>query len=182
MSRRVDIRAILRNATQRRRMMVEAIIALQSREGIETTREQAEAAYDAVQAEKASDRGGMRCPACNCGSDNMFIWYGPDGSIEGVGCDLCRRSWYSEGIADKVHDVVGHALRGLVNTTPFPEDAREAGEYGSDPRYDQQEFEGGDWIWRVPGDDEADEQTRGQTENAGSRDPTTEGADDPSAA
>jgi hypothetical protein len=48
-----DLEAILRNPILRRKLMVDTIIALQAREGIITTREQAEAAYDKVQAEKA---------------------------------------------------------------------------------------------------------------------------------
>jgi len=49
--KRIDIRAILRDEVLRRELMVETIIATQAREGIETTREQAEAAYAKVQAE-----------------------------------------------------------------------------------------------------------------------------------
>ena len=45
---RVDIRRILRDPALRRELMVGVIIATQAREGIETTREQAEAAYDRV--------------------------------------------------------------------------------------------------------------------------------------
>ena len=47
---RVDIRRILRDERLRRELCVGALQALQNREGIETTREQAEAAYDAVRA------------------------------------------------------------------------------------------------------------------------------------
>ena len=47
--KRVDIKAILKNSVQRRELMVQTIIATQAREGITTTRAQAEAAYDAVQ-------------------------------------------------------------------------------------------------------------------------------------
>jgi hypothetical protein len=50
--KRVDIAAILKDPVARRRMCVDTIIAMQAREGIETTRAQAEAAYDRVQAEK----------------------------------------------------------------------------------------------------------------------------------
>ena len=49
---RVDIRAILADAKTRRRLLVGAAIAIQAREGIDTTREQMEAAYDRVQSEK----------------------------------------------------------------------------------------------------------------------------------
>ena len=52
---RIDIKAILRDPHKRRELMVETIIATQAREGIETTREQAEVAYDAVQAELHPD-------------------------------------------------------------------------------------------------------------------------------
>lgn len=52
--RRIDIREILRDPERRREMMVDVIIATQAREGIETTREQAARAYDAVQRELAS--------------------------------------------------------------------------------------------------------------------------------
>lgn len=43
---RVDIRAILRDPIKRRRLMVACIIATQAREGVTTTQEQAERAYD----------------------------------------------------------------------------------------------------------------------------------------
>ena len=54
-SRRLDVKAILADPDKRRRLMVDALIALQAVAGIETSREQAEAAYDKVrrfQAEK----------------------------------------------------------------------------------------------------------------------------------
>jgi hypothetical protein len=50
--RRVDIRSILANPCLRRELMVGVIIATQAREGIITTRAQAEAAYDAVRKER----------------------------------------------------------------------------------------------------------------------------------
>jgi hypothetical protein len=50
-SRRVDIRAILADPRRRREMMIAWLIATQAREGIETTREQAEAAIDKVRQE-----------------------------------------------------------------------------------------------------------------------------------
>lgn len=53
MKKRVNIKAILRDPTQCRELMITTIIATQAREGITTTREQAEAAYDNVQLEKA---------------------------------------------------------------------------------------------------------------------------------
>jgi hypothetical protein len=45
---KIDIKAILRDPKKRRELMVRCIIATQAREGIVTTREQAEAAYDKV--------------------------------------------------------------------------------------------------------------------------------------
>jgi len=50
--KRVDIRAILANPALHKKLMVSTIIAIQAREGIETTYEQAEAAYDKVQKER----------------------------------------------------------------------------------------------------------------------------------
>lgn len=50
---RVDLKAILLDPVQRRVLMVRCIIATQAREGIVTTQEQAEAAYDKVLREKA---------------------------------------------------------------------------------------------------------------------------------
>lgn len=50
-ARRVDIKAILADPVKRKALMVDALVATQAREGITTTREQAEAAYDKVQQE-----------------------------------------------------------------------------------------------------------------------------------
>jgi hypothetical protein len=49
---RVDVRAILAEPAARKRLMVSVIIATQAREGIETTQDQAETAYDIVQRER----------------------------------------------------------------------------------------------------------------------------------
>jgi hypothetical protein len=49
-NRRVDIRAILKDPAQRRKLAVKCIIATQAREGVTTTQEQAEAAYDKARA------------------------------------------------------------------------------------------------------------------------------------
>lgn len=59
---RVNIRAILADAHLRRQMMVPALIAIQAREGIVTSREQAEAAYDKVQFDALSHRDGWDDP------------------------------------------------------------------------------------------------------------------------
>lgn len=50
--KRVNIKAILADPAQRRELMVQTIIATQAREGIVTTQEQAEAAYDKVEKER----------------------------------------------------------------------------------------------------------------------------------
>jgi hypothetical protein len=51
-SRRVDVKGILADPIKRRELMVKTIIATQAREGVVTTVEQAEAAYDKIQVEK----------------------------------------------------------------------------------------------------------------------------------
>ena len=56
MSRRLNVWAILEEPILRRELMVAVIIATQAREGITTTQEQAERAYDKVQAEKRKAR------------------------------------------------------------------------------------------------------------------------------
>jgi len=48
---RVGIRAILADPVRRRDLMIEALIACQAREGIETTHAQAADAYDKIQRE-----------------------------------------------------------------------------------------------------------------------------------
>jgi hypothetical protein len=52
MSRRFDLKALLTDPDARRALLVETIIATQAREGIITTRAQAEAAYDRIQDER----------------------------------------------------------------------------------------------------------------------------------
>lgn len=57
-SRRVaaNLKSILSNAKLRKELMVGVLIATQAREGIATTVEQAEAAYDKIQAELSAGR------------------------------------------------------------------------------------------------------------------------------
>lgn len=50
--RRVNVRAILADPALRKRLMVAVIVATQSREGIDTSLEQATAAYEKVHAER----------------------------------------------------------------------------------------------------------------------------------
>ena len=52
MGRRVNIKQILQNSEQRKELIVGAMQFLQNIEGIDTTKEQAEAAYDKVQEEQ----------------------------------------------------------------------------------------------------------------------------------
>ena len=49
---RLELHKILEDPELRRELMVRCIISAQAREGITTTREQAEAAYDKVRKEK----------------------------------------------------------------------------------------------------------------------------------
>jgi hypothetical protein len=51
MSLRVDIRKILADPQLRRELMIQNIVAMQAREGVTTSLEQAAAAYDKVRAE-----------------------------------------------------------------------------------------------------------------------------------
>ena len=53
---RVDIKAILGDPVQRRELFVSVIIATQAREGVVTTRSQAESAYDKVRSFLQSER------------------------------------------------------------------------------------------------------------------------------
>lgn len=45
---RYNVKAILADPTMQRKLMVAVIIATQAREGVETTQEQAECAYDLI--------------------------------------------------------------------------------------------------------------------------------------
>ena len=53
MNTRVNIREIISNLALRRKLFVEVIIATQAREGVVTTPEQAQAAYDKIQGERS---------------------------------------------------------------------------------------------------------------------------------
>ena len=50
--KRVDIKKILADPNLKRKIMVSVIVATQAREGIKTTKEQAEQAYDKVLKER----------------------------------------------------------------------------------------------------------------------------------
>jgi hypothetical protein len=52
LTRRINIKALLRDPTLRRELMIPTIQAIQAREGVDTSYEQAAAAYDKVQEEK----------------------------------------------------------------------------------------------------------------------------------
>ena len=51
MTKRLDVKSILADPVLRRELSIRTIIATQAREGIETTWDQAAAAYDKVRAE-----------------------------------------------------------------------------------------------------------------------------------
>jgi len=57
--RRLSIKEILADSVKWRELMVRCIISTQAREGIETTREQAEAAYGRVQKERTKRGEGV---------------------------------------------------------------------------------------------------------------------------
>jgi hypothetical protein len=57
MPKRVNVRAILADPQLRRELVVGVIVATQAREGITTTKAQAEHAYDRVRKEKDNEQG-----------------------------------------------------------------------------------------------------------------------------
>ena len=57
MPKRVNVRAILADPQLRRELVVGVIVATQAREGITTTKVQAEHAYDRVRKEKDNEQG-----------------------------------------------------------------------------------------------------------------------------
>ncbi len=61
---RIDIRSLLADPRLRRELLVSVIQAIQSREGIDTTREQAEAAYDAVRNSFSKTQKERSVPIC----------------------------------------------------------------------------------------------------------------------
>lgn len=87
MQRRFSIRAILAHPEQRRELLVGCIQAIQNREGIPTTRAQAEAAYEAVRRGVVAARAGdsrmkttiaapTPLPICpHCGKGDGQHWY-----------------------------------------------------------------------------------------------------------
>lgn len=69
-NKRINVKSILDDPKQRRKLMIQLIIATQAREGIETTWEQAEAAYDKVQAELKSKQY-LKTPTSNPGDPSL---------------------------------------------------------------------------------------------------------------
>jgi hypothetical protein len=74
-NKRVNLRKILDNPVNRRKLMVDCIIAVQAREGIVTTREQAETAYDKVQKELPAIRQRMNKFFANPLTIDASFWY-----------------------------------------------------------------------------------------------------------
>ena len=72
MTRKLDIKELLADPARRKALMVSTIIATQAREGIDTTVEQASAAYDAVQAERQPVTGGTDLSARNELFDRLY--------------------------------------------------------------------------------------------------------------
>lgn len=65
MVKRLNIKELLKNQELREALMVATIVATQAREGIETTKAQATAAYAKIRAEKT---GALRSPSSKLGA------------------------------------------------------------------------------------------------------------------
>ena len=110
-NRRVDIRKILADPDLRRKLMVSTIQATQAREGIETTREQADRAYYVVtEGERAAFfdlakyRGGKGEPDRK---HEMFVRAIKDGK-DSLRFDVARRDFFSIKGAPLAYDRIGH--------------------------------------------------------------------------
>ena len=142
--RRANLRGILANPDLRRELMVPVIQAIQAREGIETTREQAELAYYVVtEAEKAT--------FFDLGRDNAQRRHATfvaalRGEISDVRFDVARRDFGTiEGspLAYRRVGLVGHVFRENVALDPYHARARRGAYTGDDPRYVR-------FWWEIP--------------------------------
>jgi len=123
--RRVNLKAILADQDLRRELMVPTIQAVQAREGIETTRDQAERAYYIVnEADKTAFfdlerfKGGKRSEPDR--REEMFVRTFDDG-IERVRFDVARRDFAAvEGtpLAYRRIGLLAHVFRDAVSLEP----------------------------------------------------------------
>jgi hypothetical protein len=140
--RRFNIKAILADENLRRELMVPTIQAIQAREGIITSREQAERAYYVVtEAEKSAfldlDRfkGGRNADSDQ--REDMFV-RALHGETEDVRVDVARRDFGTiEGspLAYRRVSLVAHVFKECIALEPGYGSARRGGCTGDDPRY-----------------------------------------------
>ena len=146
--RRLNLKAILADQDLRRELMVPTIQAIQAREGIETSREQADRAYYVVtEADKATFfdlqrfRGGKRSETDR--REEMFV-RAFVGDIERVRFDVARRDFVTietSPFAYRRVGLVAHVFRECPSLEPSLGRARRGGYTGNDPRYVRQWWE-----------------------------------------
>lgn len=140
--RRVNINAVLADADLRRELMVSTIQATQAREGIETTREQADRAYYVVtEAENTAFfdleryRGGKRAEPDR--REEMFV-QALRGEVGRVRFDVARRDFHTietSPLAYRRVGLVAHVFRECPALEPGLGRARRGGCTGDDSRY-----------------------------------------------
>jgi hypothetical protein len=149
--RRVNLKGILADENLRRELMVPTIQALQAREGIDTSREQAERAYYVVtEADKATffdlDRfkGGKRVESDL--REEMFV-RALRGEAQDVKVDVARRDFGTIGgspLAYRRVGLVSHVFREAPSLDPSLGSVKQGLATSEDPR----------WVrlfWEVPG-------------------------------
>ncbi len=166
--KRVNLKAILADQDLRRKLMIPTIQALQAREGIETTREQAERAYYVVnEADKAAFfdlerfRGGKRAEPDR--REEMFVRALSE-AAEQVRFDVARRDLgmiETSPLAYRRVGLVAHIFRDAPSLDPAQGAAKQGLATASDPRFVRQYWEvvperigqGLDWIPFAKGGD-----------------------------
>lgn len=139
--RRIDVKGILADPDLRRKLMVPTIQATQAREGIETTREQADRAYYVVtEGERATFFDLQRFRGRKGQLDRrheMFV-LAIQNAEDGVRFDVARRDFSSMGgvpIAYSRVGLVAHIFREFPSLEPFWGFTRRGASTGSDPKY-----------------------------------------------
>ena len=152
--RRVNLKAILADQDLRRELMVPTIQAVQAREGIETTRDQAERAYYVVnEADKAAFfdlekyRGGKRSESDR--RKEMFV-RALTNSAERIRFDVARRDFGTidtSPLAYRRVGLVAHIFKDAPNLEPAWGIARQGKATGGDAQWIRQ-------FWEVAGLDD----------------------------
>jgi hypothetical protein len=140
--RRINLKVILADQDLRRELMVPTIQALQAREGIDTSREQAERAYYVVtEADKATfldlDRFKAGKKAETDKREEMYVRT-LQNKAENVRLDVARRDFGTiEGspLAYRRVSLVAHVFKKCIPLEPGFGRARRGGCTGDDPRY-----------------------------------------------